>query len=44
MVSNTLRKRKEARECKREIIKLHRPNRGRIMETGGTDRDREKRR
>lgn len=40
MVNNTLGERKEARECKREIIKLHGRNRGRVMETGDRQRPR----
>lgn len=41
MASNTLGERKEARECKREIIKLHGHNRGRVMETGDRPRQSE---
>lgn len=41
MVSNTLGERKKVRKCKREIIKLHGHNRGRVMETRDGQRPRQ---
>lgn len=41
MVSNTLGERKEAGECKREIIKLRGCNRGGLMETRDRQRQSE---